>query len=227
MLDTVVLFAAGFGTRMGVLTRDRPKPLIEVAGQPLIDHALELVEAAGVPNRVANLHYKAEMLAAHLQPRGVKLSVESPQILDTGGGLKAALPLTGPGPLFTMNTDVIWSGPNPLDLLRAAWQPDSMDALLMCVPLENTIGRKAPGDFALDRAGKITRGGDLVYGGLQILKTQDVARHGETVFSLNAIWDVLAARGRLFGAVYPGRWCDIGHPEGIRLAEALLSEPHV
>ncbi|PJE37381.1 nucleotidyltransferase [Pseudooceanicola lipolyticus] len=227
MLDTVMLFAAGFGTRMGVLTRDRPKPLIEVAGQPLIDHALELVEAAGVPNRVANLHYKAEMLAAHLQPRGVNLSLESPQILDTGGGLKAALPLTGPGPLFTMNTDVIWSGPNPLDLLRATWQPDSMDALLMCVPLENTIGRKAPGDFALDRAGKITRGGDLVYGGLQILKTQDVARHDETVFSLNAIWDVLAARGRLFGAVYPGRWCDIGHPEGIRLAEALLSEPHV
>lgn len=227
MLDTVMLFAAGFGTRMGALTRDRPKPLIDVAGKPLIDHALALVDEAGVPSRVANLHYKADMLAAHLGPLGVTLSEEMPEILDTGGGLRAALPLTGPGPLFTMNTDVIWSGPNPLTLLREAWQPDRMDAILICIPLENTIGRKTPGDFSIDGEGRIARGGDLVYGGLQILKTEEVARYGETVFSLNAIWDILAERGRLYGAVYPGRWCDIGHPEGIELAETLLSEPHV
>ena len=92
MPDAVMLFAAGFGTRMGALTADRPKPLIEVAGKPLIDHALALADGFSPLRRVANAHYRADQLESHLAPRDVTVSREDPEILDTGGGLRHALP---------------------------------------------------------------------------------------------------------------------------------------
>lgn len=222
--DAVMLFAAGFGTRMGAMTKDRPKPLIEVAGRPLIDHALDLVSDLGPQRVVANLHYLPDRLAAHLAPKGVLLSREEPEILETGGGLRAALPLLGPDPVFTLNTDAIWSGPNPLTLLRDAWNPDRMDALLMCVPIDQTIGHTGKGDFTADAEGRITRGPGLIYGGVQILKTEGLMAIPDKVFSLNLLWDQMHSEGRLFAATYPGLWCDVGRPEGIPLAEGLIAD---
>ncbi|SNR36566.1 nucleotidyltransferase family protein [Puniceibacterium sediminis] len=223
MPDAVMLFAAGFGTRMGALTQDRPKPLIPVGGHPLIDHALDIVDAHGTLRRVVNTHYMADQMAAHLSGRNVMISPEQPEILDTGGGLRAALPLLGAEPVFTLNTDAIWSGPNPLDLLSAAWDPDRMDALLLCVPLPQALGRKGVGDFSLDQ-GRLHRGGDLVYTGAQVLRTDRLADIAETAFSLNLLWNQMQANGRLFGLTYPGKWCDVGHPDGITLAETLLPD---
>lgn len=225
--QAAMLFAAGFGTRMGALTRDKPKPMVPVAGRPLIDHTLDIVANYGPLNCVANVHYKPDILIEHLMSHDIRISHEHPGILDTGGGLKAALPLLGSGPVFTMNTDAVWSGPNPLSLLASLWNPADMDALLVCVPVQNALGRITPGDFSIDENGKISRKGNYVFGGIQILKTDDVAACGDTVFSMNKIWDQFALRGRLSGAVYPGNWCDVGHPDGIKLAETLLSEPDV
>ncbi len=222
--DAVMLFAAGFGTRMGALTKDRPKPLIEVAGRPLIDHALALVDAVHSSRVVANLHYHADQLQAHLAPKGILLSHETPEILETGGGLRAALPLLGAGPVFTMNTDAIWAGPNPLSLLQEAWDPDRMDALLMCVPIGQTIGHAGEGDFTADADGRITRGPGLVYGGVQILKTDGLQHIPQKAFSLNLLWNQMHDRQRLFALEYPGRWCDVGRPEGIVLAEGMLAD---
>jgi MurNAc alpha-1-phosphate uridylyltransferase len=222
-----MIFAAGFGTRMGALTRTRPKPLIPVAGRALIDHTLDLIRDQGVPNVVANAHYLPDQIESHLGPLGVVVSTEAPDILDTGGGLKHALPLLGEGPVFTTNSDAIWQGLNPLRLLAGAWDPARMDALLICVPLAGCLGRKGAGDFALAEDGRISRGGDHVYGGVQILNPARVSAHPGTVFSLNAVWDDIARDGRLFGLGYPGHWCDVGHPDGIALAETLISEPHV
>lgn len=227
MPDAVMLFAAGFGTRMKALTRDRPKPMIEVAGRPLISHALELAQEVEPRRIVANLHYKPEPLKALLEPEGVALSLEAPEILDTGGGLRQALPLLGEGPVFTLNPDVIWKGPNPLTLARAAWDPARMDALLVCVPMARTRGRIGAGDFGTDAAGRLHRGGDLVYGGAQIIKTDMLPDVSEPVFSLNLLWNRMDADGRLFGLEYPGHWCDVGHPEGIRTAEELLEDDDV
>lgn len=222
--NAAMLFAAGFGTRMKELTRDRPKPLISVAGKPLIDHTIELAREAGIEHLVANLHYKAQILADHLTPSGIQLSWELPDILETGGGLKAALPLVGKGPVITMNTDAIWSGPNPVKQLLKAWDPDTMDALLMCVPVSKTLGHSGGGDFALDAQGKLSRGGTLTYGGIQILKTDLLESIEQRVFSLNVLWDKIHDQGRLFGLSYPGRWCDVGHPGGIALAESLIHD---
>ena len=129
-----MLFAAGFGTRMGALTATQPKPMIPVAGRPLIDHALDHVWAYKPQKVVANLHYLPEALEKHLATANIALSLEAPDILETGGGLRAALPLLGPAPVFTMNTDAIWRGPNPLAHLAQAWDPAYMDALLLCIP---------------------------------------------------------------------------------------------
>ena len=223
MPDALMLFAAGFGTRMGALTADRPKPLIEVAGQPLIDHALALADGFGPLRRVANAHYRAGELEAHLAPRDVTVSREQPDILDTGGGLRHALPLLDADPVFTLNTDAVWSGPNPLRLLADAWDPTRMDALLLCVPLANAVGRKGGGDFDILGDGRLNRGGDLVYTGAQIVKTNALHAVTEPVFSLNVLWNQMAEQGRLCGLPYPGQWCDVGHPDGIRLAEEVLA----
>ena len=220
---SVMLFAAGFGTRMGALTKDMPKPMIPVAGVPMIDRALKLARDVAPTRIVANLHYHADQLADHLTPQGVILSHE-PDILETGGGLRKALALLGQGPVYTMNPDVIWRGPNPLSLLRAAWNPAKMDALLMCVPPANTLGHTGAGDFTADADGRIKRGRGLIYGGVQIVKTDGLRDIAQTAFSLNVLWDRMLADGRLYCVTYPGRWCDVGHPAGIALAEEMLAD---
>ena len=227
MTDTptpnVMLFAAGFGTRMKALTQTCPKPMIPVAGRPLIDHTLELAKALEPARIVANLHYLPDVLASHLTPQDVYLSPEMPEVLDTGGGLRHALPLLGPDPVFTANTDVIWKGKNPFELALQAWDPVRMDALLVCIPSARCWGRKAAGDFSTDVDGRLSRGGDLVYGGVQIVKTTGLADIPDPVFSLNLLWNQIATQDRLFAVEYPGHWCDVGHPEGIALAEELIA----
>ncbi|MBK0326013.1 nucleotidyltransferase family protein [Rhodobacteraceae bacterium F11138] len=225
--QAVMLFAAGFGTRMGALTQHRPKPLIQVAGRALIDHTLDLVAAVTPARIVANTHYLPDQIDAHLRPRGILLAPEQPEILETGGGLKAALPLLGSGPVFTANTDAIWSGPNPFALLHSAWDPDRMDALLICVPTQAAIGHDSPGDFTLAQDGHLTRGPGWIYGGVQIIKTDRLSAIDADIFSLNVLWDQLLSDQRMFGLPYPGRWCDVGHPEGIALAETMLKGSNV
>lgn len=219
----VIMFAAGFGTRMKHLTANCPKPMVKVAGSPLIDHALGLADEISPTVVVANLHYRPESLLLHLEPKGVKTILEHPEILETGGGLRNALPVLGAGPVITMNTDAIWSGPNPLRLLLDTWNPLRMDALLMGVPPENALEHEGAGDFTLDSAGRLSRGAGVVYGGVQIIKTDLLAAVPESAFSLNLIWDKMLATGTLYGIRYPGRWCDVGHPGGIKTAEDLLA----
>lgn len=215
-----MIFAAGLGTRMGALTRDRPKPLIPVAGRPLIDQALDFAREAGADPIVVNAHWKAEQIRAHLAGTPVLVADETERLLDTGGGLKAALPLLGPGPVWTCNSDAAWRGPNPLLALAQAWRP-GMEALLLLIPCERALGHVG-GDFDLDATGRLARGGALVYTGAQILRTEGLSEVSDPVFSLNRLWDRAAARGGLHGLVYDGAWCDVGRPENIALAEAVL-----
>lgn len=228
MPEAVMIFAAGLGTRMGELTRTRPKPLIEVAGRPLIDHALALARDAGIARIVVNTHAHADQLAAHLAQVAPDVLVShEPERLETGGGLKRALPLLGPGPVLTLNADMVWRGPNPLTLLAANWR-EGDGALLALLPREAATGHTGPGDFFLNDDGSPERRGtaaaaDFVYPGVSITDTAAVAAFPGEVFSLNPVWDGLRAEGRLRGVVYPGGWVDVGRPEGIALAEAELA----
>jgi MurNAc alpha-1-phosphate uridylyltransferase len=211
---------------MGPLTRTRPKPLIAVAGKPLIDHALDLAALPGITRKVVNLHYLGDQIATHLKGRGLILSWERDLILDTGGGLRAAAPLLGPGPALTLNTDAVWTGANPLAELMAAWDGTRMDALLLLAPASRALGHSGNGDFLMDDQGLIARAAGqqgLIYLGAQIVKPELLKEIPETVFSMNLLWDRLIARGRAFGLVHRGGWCDVGRPEGIALAEGMLA----
>lgn len=216
-----MIFAAGLGTRMGALTRDRPKPLIEVAGRRLIDQALGFAREAGADPIVVNVHWKADQLRAYLAREPVLISDESARLLDTGGGLRAALPLLGSGPVWTINSDAAWAGPNPLRALARAWRP-GMEALLLLVPRERALGHRGAGDFVPDASGRLARGATHVYTGAQLLRTEGLSEVIDPVFSLNRLWDRAAARGALFGLVHEGGWCDVGRPENLGLAERIL-----
>lgn len=227
--EAVMIFAAGLGTRMGALTRDRPKPLLRVGDRTLLDHALDLARDASLGRIVVNAHAHAAQVEAHLARVAPEAAIaREPTLLETGGGLKAALPLLGDGPVLTLNADMVWRGPNPLAALAAAWDPARMGALLALVPRANAIGHTGAGDFTADPDGRLARRGDapeapFVYAGAQVVDAAALAPFPPGVFSLNRVWDALLAEGRLFGLVWPGRWVDVGRPEGIALAEAELA----
>lgn len=222
-MTPIMLFAAGLGTRMGHLVKDRPKPLVTVAGHALIDHALQLTQGQPVATPVVNLHYKAAMLRDHLADRDVRFSDETDLLRDTGGGLKHALPKLGDDPVMTLNTDAVWVGPNPIAHLLNAWR-DDMDALLLLVPRSRFIGYTGPGNFLIDDAAHLQYGDGPIYTGLQMIRTNQLHDISDEVFSMHLLWQKLIADGTMFGSIYPGKLCDVGRPESIPLAEKLIAE---
>jgi N-acetyl-alpha-D-muramate 1-phosphate uridylyltransferase len=222
----LMMFAAGFGKRMGALTANRPKPLIQVAGRALIDHALAVAEAAKIEKTVINLHFFGDQLRQHLSARpDIVFSDETDRILETGGGLRNALPLLGDGPVLTLNTDAVWTGQNPLIQLMQAWDPARMDGLLLLLPMDQALGHGPKADFAMTPTGQLLRGHgneSHVYLGAQILKTTGLSGIVDQVFSMNVLWNQMIADGRAYGVTHQGGWCDVGSPAGLVLAEHLL-----
>jgi MurNAc alpha-1-phosphate uridylyltransferase len=223
-MPPLMLFAAGFGTRMGALTANHPKPLIPVAGKALIDHALALADGAGVKRTVVNLHYRGDQIRQHLAGRDVLFSDETAQILETGGGLRAALPLLAGDPVLVLNSDAVWTGENPLIGLQDDWR-DGMGALLTLLPTDMATGHTGHGDFVMDSAGRLQRGKgpeSYVYLGAHMTRTDGLAGFAEESFGLMRLWEQMMQRGELYGRVHRGGWCDVGRPEGIAIAETLL-----
>jgi N-acetyl-alpha-D-muramate 1-phosphate uridylyltransferase len=222
----IMLFAAGFGTRMGALTAHSPKPLVKVAGKALLDHALDIVDVANASPVVVNLHYRGDQIRRHLAGRtDILFSDEQPDILDTGGGLRQAQGLLGDQTVLTLNTDAVWTGKNPLEQLLSAWRPERMDCLLLLLPVDRATGHGGKPDFALRGDGRLARGsGDEthVYLGAQIIKTAVLGEFAQQSFSLNLAWNKMLPAGRAHGVVHAGGWCDVGHPAAIPLAEAIL-----
>ncbi|CAO3415685.1 nucleotidyltransferase family protein [Azospirillum doebereinerae] len=230
---TAMVLAAGLGLRMRPLTLDRPKPLIPVLGRPMLDHALDRLAEAGVETAVVNNHYLGGMIETHLAGRAAPAIVHSPEetILETGGGVKKALPLLGGAPVYTVNADILWlDGPIPaLRRLAAQWDPERMDALLLLMATTKSVGYEGRGDYHMDPMGGLTRRGErelapFVFAGVQIVKPAlfgDATPEG--AFSTNVIWDRAQQAGRLFGLAHDGLWFHIGTPEGLREAEELLT----
>lgn len=232
-----MVLAAGLGTRMKPLTNDRPKALVEVAGQPLIDHVLARLADAGVETAVVNVHAFADRLEAHLKARtaapAIIISDERAEVLETGGGLRLARPLLGDEPVFVANIDSVWreTGRPVAEVLKAAWDPQRMDVLLALARLDRTIGFDGPGDFFIADDGALTfrgKASSAPYGymGLHLTKPQIVDDGPDGAFSLVLPWRELAAKGRLFGVVLEGDWMHVGDPLARDQAEASLNPDH-
>ena len=231
---TAMVMAAGLGKRMRPLTAMRPKPLVSVAGQTLIDHCLDHLKAAGVQTAVVNLHYLAAQLEAHLRNRAdgieIVISDERKQLLETGGGVVKALPLIDADPFFVINADNFWvDGPvDTLRLLASHWNEAKMDALLLVVPHARANCHRGRGDFHMNAAGALKRRkpngvAPFVYTGIQMVsKRLFEGELPDGPFSTNLLWDRAMAQGRCFGVAHQGLWFDVGTPENVRKTEELL-----
>lgn len=226
-----MILAAGLGERMRPLTATRPKPLIEVRGRAMIDSVLDRLEAAGVNEAVVNLHYLGHMIEAHLKDRThprVSFSPEAER-LETGGGVRNALPLLGEETFFVINGDICWlDGCTPaLDRLAAAWDDARMDALLLVHPTAFAVGYEGRGDFFLDPHGRLRRRGErevapFVFAGMQILHPRLFDDAPDGAFSLNRLYNAAAERERLWGLRHDGDWFHVGTPEQLAEVEDEL-----
>ena len=229
--DTAMVMAAGMGKRMRPLTASQPKPLVRVAGKPLIDHTLDRLAEAGISKAVVNLHYLADALEAHLADRKapvVTISDERAALLETGGGMvKAQAQL--PDPFFCLNSDNIWlDGPRDAFAdLSQRWDPAIMDALLLVVPHAKAKNFSGPGDFHLDPTGRIMRRkpgriAPFIFTGIQIVSHRLLRDSVEEKFSTNVLWNRALQEGRLYGVAFTGTWFEVGTPHAIKPTEDAL-----
>lgn len=234
--ETAMVMAAGLGKRMRPLTATRPKPLIHVAGQALLDHVFDRLRAAGIKRAVVNVHYLADALEAHLRNHvrdiDVIVSDERDLLMETGGGIVKARDLLGDKPFVVANADNLWvDGPaDTIKLLASHWDDARMDALLLLVPLARANNHGGQGDFHLDPLGCITgrrkpgRMAPFVYTGVQIMSPRVIRDWPEGPFSTNLFWTRAIEEGRAYGLVHQGLWFDVGTPGAIAKTEALLED---
>jgi N-acetyl-alpha-D-muramate 1-phosphate uridylyltransferase len=229
---SAMVLAAGLGTRLRPVTDHLPKPLVEIAGHCLLDHALDRLAAAGVERAVVNLHYKSDMIAARLagreQPR-IELSREA-TLLETGGGVKRALPLLDEY-FYVVNADILWlDGLIPaLNRLAQAFEPSMTDAVLLMQSTVRSVGYDGIGDYFLDPLGQPRRRAErevapYIFAGIQILHRRLFDGVEDEVFSLKRLFDRAEDAGRLGAIVHDGEWFHVGTPEGLDATRTRFAE---
>jgi MurNAc alpha-1-phosphate uridylyltransferase len=230
---TAMVLAAGLGKRMQPVTDTRPKPLVEVAGRTLLDHALARLVEAGIERAVVNVHYLADMIERHLEGfsgLAITISDERDVLLETGGGIKKALPSLGPE-FLVLNSDSLWiDGVRPnMPRVLEGWRPRDMDMLLLVASTTSSLGYDGRGDFTMGADGRLQRRGEqevapFIYAGVAILKAESFADTPAGAFSLNLLFDRAIERDRLYGLRLDGEWLHVGTPSAITAAEERLRD---
>lgn len=228
-----MVLAAGLGKRMRPLTLDKPKPLIEVHGKPLLDHGIDALVRAGVEEVVVNIHYCGDQIIDHVSARKdvkIVISDERDQLLDSGGGIVNALPKLGKQPFFLINADTFWVEGFQPNLRRLAhqWNAREMDILLLLAGMTNAVGFNSKGDFDMDPQGKLTRRiegyvAPFAYAGAAIINPKIFENAPDGAFTLNRQFDEAIEKERLYGMRMDGLWLHVGTPEAIREAEAAIA----
>jgi N-acetyl-alpha-D-muramate 1-phosphate uridylyltransferase len=229
-----MILAAGLGQRMRPLTERMPKPLVSVAGRPLLDHVLDKLGDAGVREAIVNVHYLPDQIIDHVagrkRPR-VIISDERDRVLGTGGGVVKALPLLGNAPFFHLNADTLWiDGVRPnLARLAESFDPARMDILLLMAPTASSIGYEGNGDYAMLPDGALRKRREhqvvpFVYAGVAIMSPAIFADAPDGEFSLTKMFDAANAQERLFGLRLDGTWMHVGTPEAVGAAEEAFLE---
>jgi MurNAc alpha-1-phosphate uridylyltransferase len=218
-----MILAAGRGKRLRPLTDEKPKPLIEVGGKPLIVHHIDALVAAGVTELVINVAWLGQQIIDYLGDgatfgASIQYSVEE-QALDTGGGIFQALPMLGEAPFIVVNADV-WSD-YPVAALMDRQLPDGCLAHLVLVnnPVENPDGdfKLSSDGFCLDRQPGFTFSGFRVFSPKLFLGCQ------QGCFSVVPLLRQAMDRGLISGELFDGQWVDVGTPERLNLLNEQLS----
>ena len=230
---TAMVLAAGLGTRLRPVTETIPKPLVEINGRTLLDHAIDRLALVGVERVVVNVHYKAALVAAQLARRDhprIKISHEA-ELLDTGGGVARALPLLD-DVFFVVNSDVFWldGKDRALQRLAAAFDPERMDAILLLQRTVTAVGYEGSGDYRIDPPGRPRRRSEcevapFLFAGIQLLHRPLFAGISDRISSLVRLFDRAEAAGRLHAIVHDGEWYHIGTPQGLANTRERLA-PH-
>ena len=233
MPNRAIVLAAGLGTRMRPYNGHIPKPLVEIGGKSLIDYSLDRLADAGVESVVVNVHHLADILERHLAPRQrphVVISDERGELLGTGGGIAKALPKLGDAPFFLVNSDTVWlDGVRPnFTRMAEAFDPQTMDVLLLLAATTSSIGYSGRGDFAMLPDGRLRRRREnevvpFVYAGAAVLSPALFADAPKGAFSLTVLFERAAENNRLFGLRLEGVWMHVGTPEAVAAAEAALA----
>jgi MurNAc alpha-1-phosphate uridylyltransferase len=228
-----MLLAAGRGERLRPLTDALPKPLIQLAGKPLIDHVLQLLLAAGIRELVVNCHHLADQIEAHVgrwRDVGVTVSREE-ELLETGGGVKRALPLLEDEVFFVLNADSFWlDGPIPaLHRLQRSFDPERMDVRLLLARSVEAHGYEGPGDYRVQSDGRLAyrQPGEVVpfvFATASLMHRRALEGMPDGPFSLKRAWDAAEAKERLFGLVHDGPWFHVSNKNDLAENELLLAE---
>ncbi|MBB4066880.1 nucleotidyltransferase family protein [Gellertiella hungarica] len=233
-ISQAMVLAAGLGTRLRPITERMPKPLVPVAGRPMIDYVLDLLVEAGVRKAAVNIHHFADQMEAHLARErrlAILLSDERQELLNSGGGLVRGLKLLDCEPTLVMNADLFWvnetATPPALKRLAQGFDPERMDMLLLCVPLDRTTGHNGKKDFSLGSDGQLARFREglpapVVYAGAMAVHPRLFSDAPDGPFNLNIYFDRAIASGRLHGILLDADWITVGTPEAIAEAETVL-----
>lgn len=229
-----MVLAAGLGSRMRPLTDHTPKPLIKVAGRPLLDHVLDKLAEAGAGEAVVNVHYLPDQIIEHVAARThprVIISDERDRVLGTGGGVVRALPHLGSAPFFHVNSDTMWIDGVRSNLARLAeaFDPARMDILLLMAPTASSIGYTGRGDYAMLPDGALRKRREnhvvpFVYAGAAIMSPAIFAQAPASEFSLTKMFDCANEQERLFGLRLDGLWMHVGTPDAVAAAEEAFLE---
>lgn len=224
-----MVLAAGLGLRMRPLTDRMPKPMVPVAGKPLLDHVLDKLADANVGEAVVNVHYLPDQIIDHVAHRSrprIIISDERDQVLGTGGAVVKALPLLGDAPFYHLNADTMWiDGVRPnLARMADAFDPARMDILLLMAPTATSIGYSGNGDYAMLTDGTLRKRKEnqvvpFVYAGVAIMSPALFADAPRGEFSLTKMFDRANERERLFGLRLDGVWMHVGTPDAVQAAE--------
>jgi len=228
-----MVLAAGLGVRMRPLTDHMPKPMVKVAGKPLLDYVLDKLAEADAERAIVNVHHFADQIIDHVAGRKhpkITISDERNALLGTAGALVKALPLLGSEPFFHLNADTMWiDGVKPnLAQLAEAFDPAIMDVLLLVAPTAASIGYKGLGDYAMAADGTLRKRRErqvvpFVYAGAAIMRPELFAGLPPEPLELPpAIWARAEEEGRLFGLRLEGVWMHVGTPDAIAAAENAI-----
>lgn len=219
-MKQAMILAAGRGERMLPLTAGVPKPLLEAGGRTLLEYHLEKLAASGIGRVVINhARYGEQIEARYGNGRSLGLeilySAEGETPLETGGGIKNALPLLGEQPFIVVNAD-IWTD---FDFGRLPVTPAGLAHLVLVGNPEH----HAQGDFALADGLVAGEGAPkYTYSGIGVYLPELFAECREEVFPLAPVLFAAAGRNRITGELYEGRWVDVGTPERLALLDRQL-----